>query len=274
MIVKEMGSEEAKEAPTPGEEENKWEENENKQELKKEEATKYRGLAARANCLAQDRPDIMYATKEICRHMASPSTGAWKKMKRLGRYLKGKRRLVLKYEWQKRGTEIEGYSDSDWAGCRVTGKSTSGGVIMVGGHFIKGWSRTQGSVTLSSAEAELVAMCKLSAEMIAIMTMLKEWGHTYNGYVYAESSAALAIAKRKGSGKLRHINIGLLWIQERKERKKLEFAKIKGENNPADLITKYVTRFKVEEHTQQISGNWKTGRAESGLQNQGQTKEQ
>ena len=42
------------------------------------EATKYRALAARANYLAADRTDIMYAVKEICRSMAAPTRGAWK----------------------------------------------------------------------------------------------------------------------------------------------------------------------------------------------------
>ena len=56
-----------------------------------------------------------------------------------------------------------GYSDSDWAGCRTTGKSTSGGLVMVGRHLIKSWSRTEDSVTLSSAEAELVALGGLAA---------------------------------------------------------------------------------------------------------------
>jgi hypothetical protein len=212
----------------------------------------------------------MYATKEICRHMANPTVGAMKKIKRLGRYLKGRPRLVTKYEWQRRMDVIDGYCDSDWAGCRVTGKSTSGGLIMVGSHFIKGWSRTQGSITLSSAEAELVAMCKLSAELIGVMTMMKEWGHCYEGYVYADSSAALAIAKRKGSGKLRHIHIGLLWIQEKRERNELIFEKIKGEKNPADLLTKHVNSSKVEEHTERVSGEWRTGRAATGLKVQGQ----
>jgi hypothetical protein len=141
---------------------------------------------------------------------------------------------------------------------------------MVGSHFIKGWSRTQGSITLSSAEAELVAMCKLSAELIGVMTMMKEWGHCYEGYVYADASAALAIAKRKGSGKLRHIHIGLLWIQEKRERSELMFEKIKGEKNPADLLTKHVNSSKVEEHTERVSGEWRTGRAATGLKVQGQ----
>ena len=85
-------------------------------------------------------------------------------------------RTILEYAWQRRENEIEGFSDSDWAGCKRTGKSTSGGVIKIGEHFIKGWSKTQASVTLSSAEAELVAMCKLAAEIIGVGSMAADLG--------------------------------------------------------------------------------------------------
>ena len=126
-------------------------------------------------------------------------------------------RTILEYPWQGRENEIEGFSDSDWAGCKKTGKSTSGGLIKIGEHFIKGWSKTQSSITLSSAEAELVAMCKLAAEMIGLGSMAADLGKDVKVVLHADSSAAIAIAKRRGAGKLRHINIGLLWIQERTE---------------------------------------------------------
>ena len=83
---------------------------------------------------------------------------------------------------------------------------------MIGGHFLKGWSRTQSNVTLSSAEAELYALIKCSAELLGIRNMMRYWGVDSSGVVYADSSAALAIANRKGAGKLRHINITASWI--------------------------------------------------------------
>ncbi len=86
----------------------------------------FRALAARPNYLAADRPDKMYAIKEICRCMAKATQGAWKKLKRFGRYLPGNSRTISKYEWQGSGPEVLGLADSDWAGCRVTGKSTNG----------------------------------------------------------------------------------------------------------------------------------------------------
>ena len=65
-----------------------------------------------------DRTDLMYAVKKICRSMANPTVGSWKKIKRLGRYLKGNARVAVQYPWQGEEQEMIGHSDSDWAGCR------------------------------------------------------------------------------------------------------------------------------------------------------------
>jgi hypothetical protein len=265
IIVDMLGLKEAKPVETPTEDLKKWEEEENDVELESSKATKFRSIAARCNYLAADRPDLMFAVKEVCREMSSPTVGAWKKLKRIGRYLAGHPRTILRYDWQGREAEADGFTDSDWAGCRKTGKSTSGGVVMIGSHFIKGWSRTQNSVTLSSAEAELVAMCKLSAELLGIISLARDLDDEIGGKVWADSSAALAIAKRKGAGKLRHINIGMLWIQEVEKMKRLDYKKVAGELNPADLMTKGVAKEKLRRHMRAASQEEKGGRAERGL---------
>ena len=172
--------------------------------------------------------------------MAKPTKGHWKKLKRVGRYLIDARRTVMKYQWQGEESSVETFTDSDWAGCRQTGKSTSGGAVTIGEHFIKSWASTQANITLSSAEAELVAMTKATAETIGIINMIQDLGRQMTGVVYADSSAALAIADRKGSGKLRHINIRMLWLQEKEARGEVELRKIKGAVNTADLRTKYM----------------------------------
>ena len=78
-----------------------------------------------------------------------------------------------------------------------------------------GWSRTQNHITLSSAEAELIALVKCSAELLGVRSMLRDSGVVSDGVVYADSSAALAMSRRKGAGKMRHINVNSLWIQAR-----------------------------------------------------------
>ena len=61
-----------------------------------EELTRYRSVAARANFIAQDRPDIRFAVKELSRDMSNPTRASWRKMKKLARYLRGQPRVVQK----------------------------------------------------------------------------------------------------------------------------------------------------------------------------------
>ena len=137
---------------------------------------------------------------------------------------------------------MDGYTDSDWAGCVRTANSTSGGILMIGTHLIKAWSQTQNSISLSSAKAELIAMVKLSTELLGLMNLARDLNCRLHGRVWADSSAALAVVKRSGAGKLRHINISLLWVQEQEKLKKLVYEKVPGQDNPADLFTKGVGR--------------------------------
>ena len=104
---------------------------------------------------------------------------------------------------------------------------------MIGSHFLKGWSRTQNHVALRSAEAELIALVKCSAELMGMRSAMRDWGVDSSGVVYADSSAALAIANRKGAGKLRHINISCLWIQEKQDLHQLEMRESPGYREPS-----------------------------------------
>ena len=137
--------------------------------------------------------------------------------------------------------------------------------MTIGGHLLKSWPTTQASITLSSAEAELVAMIKATAETMGIISMIKDLGHDMKGVVYADSSAALAIADRKGSGKLRHINIRVLWIQEKERREEVQLRKVRGTVNPADLVTKYLAASRINDLTRRLGQFTLEGRAEAAL---------
>ena len=266
VIIRTLNMESAKGAATPGEDEKSGKVLEAEVPLTGKEATGYRALAARANYLALDRPDIQYAVKEICRCMSAPARSDLAKLRRLARYLIERPRLVVKYPFQGEHAEISGYSDSDWAGCRRTAKSTSGGVVMRGGHFLKSWSSTQKNITLSSGEAELVAAVKTSVEILGIKQMAEEWGLEVDGSVYVDSSAALGVTRRVGCGKMRHVKVGLLWVQQRAEDGSLAYRKVAGAVNPGDLMTKYLGRKVSESLMEIINLEFDTGRADSSLQ--------
>ena len=102
--------------------------------------------------------------------------------------------------------------------------------------------------------------------------MLRDLGVETKGVVYADSSAALAIAKRKGAGKLRHINVSSLWIQERQDKKGLECRKVLGTENPADMMTKHLLR-EPRDRCMKHLNQWRmSGRAKSGREVQGESK--
>ena len=140
---------------------------------------------------------------------------------------------------------------------------------MVGGHFLKGWPRTQNHITLSSAEVELIALVKCSSELLGMRSMLRDFVRSSEGVVYADSSAALAIARRKGAGKKRHINVNSLWIQERQNEKDLELRKALGTESPADLMTKHLARQALDKCMLQFNQHRTAGRASAGLDVQG-----
>ena len=245
LIIKEMNLSEAKGVKGPAEDEKDWERADNEILMPARDASAFRGLAARANYLALDRADIQYAAKELCRGVAQPTRGHMKKLRRLARYLIEVPRVVWQFGFQGACNELSVSSDSDWAGCRRTAKSTSGGAIMRGTHCLKSWSSTQKFVTLSSAEAELMAAVKASTEAIGMCQLAADWDVHLHASILVDSSAALAVVARRGNGKLRHVKVGHLWVQEKATAGELVYRKVRGELNPADLFTKPLPAQKV-----------------------------
>ena len=113
----------------------------------------YRANVARCNYMSQGRSDIQYQVKELCRCMSDPSEADWLMLKRLARYLVGHSRVIAHYGYQSAHGVVDAWTDTDYAGCKDSRKSTSGGVIMLGKHMIKSWSSTQTGIALSSGEA-------------------------------------------------------------------------------------------------------------------------
>ena len=85
--------------------------------------------------------------------MAKPTDLVMPAFKRLGRHLRYRPRLVFQMPFQAAST-WDVYTDTDWAGCARTQKSTSGGCLMLGKHVIKCCVSTQASLALSSGEVE------------------------------------------------------------------------------------------------------------------------
>ena len=172
----------------------------------------YRALTARVNYLTQDCSDIQFAVKELSRTMSKPCVGDLKKLKRLGRYLISRTRSVVSYNYQSNPKSITPWVDSDYAGCRRTRKSTSGGLTMFGAYLIKLWATTQGALALSSGEAEYYSIVKGASIALGIRNIMKDMEVEGNIKIETDASAAKGIASRRGAGKIRHIEVSQLWI--------------------------------------------------------------
>ena len=100
------------------EEEREWE------EVDREEAKSFRGVVARINFMGQYCPDVQFPIKACSRDLAKPTRGAWKKLKKLARYLLMREAIVWEYNWQGPGCQSYVVSDSDWGGSAKDRKST------------------------------------------------------------------------------------------------------------------------------------------------------
>ena len=225
----------------PEDPENFEENYEDFEKLAPAEATVFRGLAATANYLGADRVDLQHAAKELCRLMSAPTVGARKKLKHLARYLVGVPELSVCYPWQYPPELLVAYVDSDWAGCRRTRKSTSGGIICHGAHVVKSWSTTQATIALSSGEAELYANIEGAARLMGAQSLAADLGWSVGLEMHTDSSAGKSIASRQGIGKVRHLDTKFLWLQQAVFTKRLIVKKIKGTENPGDVLTKYLS---------------------------------
>ena len=264
-VVNDLGLEKSREVSTPCVPEvaiNQKKDEKSKVLLEPQDATRFRGIAARINYLAADRPDLQFASKCASKHMANPTQEGWEVLKRIGRYLKAHPRMVQRFDWCGWQSELQGYADSDWAGDKGSYKSTSGGALMWGPHALKTWATSQSTIALSSGEAELYAMTKMAVQIKGMMSLAADFEMDLKGIVRSDSTAAIGIAHREGlGGRCRHINVQYLWIQERVREGQLGLTKVLGKDNPADMMTKAVGSETLQQHLKFMNFRSAAGRA-------------
>ena len=110
-----------------------------------------------------------------------------------------------------------------------------------------------------------MAMVKMSTELLGIIQLMGEWNHKVEAEVLADSTTALAVVNRKGNGKMRHVKIGKLWIQQKREDGELKYEKVLGTKNPADMMTKHIKAADIEVQLERMSMRIEEGRAKEGL---------
>ena len=111
---------------------------------------------------------------------------------------------------------------------------------MHGAHNIKHWAKTQTTVCLSSGEAELRGISDGLAQALGIQSIAKDLGLSWSIKMFSDATAAIGIARRRGMGRIRHLDVTDLWVQEKFTSKAASIDKVLGTENPADILTKHV----------------------------------
>ena len=95
---------------------------------------------------------------------------------------------------------------------------------------------------------------------------LAELGLKFELDIRSDASAAIGICKRRGLGKVRHLAVADLWVQDHLRTGDFTLSKVKGVDNPADALTKFVDRVTLEKHIAGMSLRELDGRADSAPQ--------
>ena len=109
---------------------------------------------------------------------------------------------------------------------------------MRGNHMIKAWSKSQPTVALSTGEAELIACVKGSSEVLGIRATAADYGTQEKCDLEVDATAAYAMVHRRGLGKVRHLDVAWLWVQEKSKNGQIKYHKVPRANHLADVFTK------------------------------------
>ena len=136
---------------------------------------------------------------------------------------------------------------------------------MLGRHLIKRWAKSQAVIALSSGEAELYAAVKASCESIGLQSNLNDFDIFTKIEAAIDATAALGVIKRIGLGKMRHIQVQQLWVQQVSRKKVIKYVKVPGTSNPANTMTKHVKASEIEESVDIMNGEFTQGQASCAL---------
>ena len=216
--------------------------------LDPEQISKYRCHVARCLFVSQDRADITFVVNELCQRMSVPSQDTFTKLERLVRYFKGERQWIQLFAFGNMSSEVTVSSDSDWAGDKETRKSSSAGVPLVRRHLLKAHTRKWKIIARSSAEAKLYATALGASEAKGVERMMRDLGFAVKPVLLTDAKAIDHILHRHGIGKMKHINVAHLWLQDEVKSNRWKVRRDKSEDNLADIGTKGLSKKVIRKH--------------------------
>ena len=190
------------------------------------------------------RPDMQFAIQELSTHVLNPTLESKRAVKQLIRYLKGTHHTCLRLEpremVQTGLLELVGRSDSDWAGDSATRQSVPGYHGDVQNVTMCNPSLKQTATSLSSCEAEFYAASACAGELLVLQELFKELHYKVSVRLEMDSDSARHLLQRRGPGRLKHIEIRWLSIQQWTREKRLSGSRVDTKNNTANLFTKHL----------------------------------
>ena len=124
---------------------------------------------------------------------------------------------------------------------------------MLGGAYIKSWSKEQSHTALSSGEAELYAANYGAAQALGVQTMMAEFGWHTSIELQVDANATIGMLHRHGFGKVRHVQVQDLWLQQKIRSKQIILRKVAGTENAADIGTKPLCSVAIEKFLKMLS---------------------
>ncbi|XP_068504649.1 secreted RxLR effector protein 161-like [Phaseolus vulgaris] len=205
--------------------------------------TMYMGLICSLLYLTTSRPNIMFTVCLCARFQSCPKESHLKAAKRILKYLKGTISMGLWYP-SLSPIHLVGFSDSDFAGCKLDRKSTSGTCHLLGSSLISWHSKKQACVALSIAEAEYIAAGSCCAQILWFKQQLEDFGLKISKIpLLCDNTSAINLTKNQVQhSRTKHIEIRHHFIRDHITNGECEIKFVSIERQFADIFTEPLSK--------------------------------